>query len=49
MRKINQYEKNYIYNLDGLNVCDKILLRLFPNYSFKIYLKGYRDGFNFKK
>lgn len=47
--RINQYEKKYIYSLGGLNIYDKILLRLFTNYSFKLYSKGYRDGFNFFK
>lgn len=46
MRRLNKFEKKYIYSLEGLNIYDKFLLRLFPNYSFKIYSKGYKDGFN---
>lgn len=46
MRKLNKYEKKYLYNLKGLNVIDKILMRVFPGYTYKIYKKGYKNGYD---
>ena len=45
MRKLNKYEKKYLYSLEGLNIIDKILMRLFPRYTYKILGKGVKAAF----
>lgn len=45
MRKLNKYEKKYLYNLKGLNIIDKILMRVFPRYTYKIFSKGVKECF----
>lgn len=46
MRKLNKYEKKYLYSLKGLNIIDKILMRLFPKYTYKIFGKGVKAAFS---
>lgn len=36
-------------NLIELNMFDKILQRIFPGYTEKIYKIGVKDGFNWKE
>ena len=43
--------KNYncLKGIKGLNICDKILLVAFKNYTYKIYSTGVKLGFNLNK
>nr|DAQ62395.1 MAG TPA: hypothetical protein [Caudoviricetes sp.] len=45
-RKVTYYELCTLRSIKSeLNFCDKILLELFKNYSFKIYKAGFRDKY----
>ena len=35
-------------NVDNLNLVEKILLKVFKKYTYKVYLKGFKDGFNYR-
>lgn len=49
MRKLTNYEKEILKSLgQKLNLKEKIFLRIFPKFSFKVYQIGVRDKL-FKK
>jgi hypothetical protein len=49
MSKLTKYEKNVLMELKtDLKFYEKILLKIFENYTYKIYQKGFRDKY-FKK
>lgn len=35
-------------NVDNLNLVEKIFLKVFKKYTYKIYSYGFKDGFNHK-
>ena len=40
----NKYKA--LVNIKGLNLMDKITLHILKRYTYKIYIKGLVDGFN---